>query len=70
MANWSGGDDFRPLAKGLKQLVPILKRLSKVTPIVWMMQSPGPLSHHFRSLGDEFESKIPQYNARVRAFFE
>ena len=35
--------EFEPLEKGLTELKPILKQLSKMTPIYWLIQPPGPL---------------------------
>jgi hypothetical protein len=35
--------EFEPLGKGLTELKPILKQLSKITPIYWLIQPPGPL---------------------------
>ena len=62
------GNDYAPFAKGLAELRPILKELSKVTRIVWMQQAPivdaGNTQHW---ISHTFLAKLHHYNAGMRS---
>ena len=56
------GNDFQFLAKGLKMLEPIFKKLlaNNQTRIIWKIQAPTPWGAH------ESDAKVPHYNRLVR----
>jgi len=60
----TGKNDYNAFAKGLTELAPILKQLSKVTRIVWMLQAPA--IHGSNTFKPQFTAKIHHYNAGLR----
>ena len=57
----TGNNDYNAFAKGLSELATILRQLSKLTRIVWMLQAPA--IHGANTFKPQFTAKIHHYNA-------
>ena len=64
------GNDYQLFSKGLTQLKPILKELSVVTRIVWMLQAPIVDASNTIHYTDTYLAKLPHYNAGVRTILK
>ena len=60
------GNDYKLFKKGLEELKPILRQLSNVTRIVWLLQSPIVFGSNTIVYSDNFMAKIHHYNKGIR----